>query len=90
MLNRIMTSEAREKLNNIRLVKPERATQVESMIISAAQNQQLSERLTEEQLKDLLIKVTEQSQQKTRVTIKRRPRTTFDDEDDEDDDDDNW
>lgn len=83
-----MTSEAREKLANIRLVKPERATQVESLIISAAQSGQLGGRLTEDQLKDLLLKVTEQTQQKTSVTIMRRRRRF--DEDDDDDDDDNW
>lgn len=82
-----MTSEAREKLGNIRLVKPERASQVESMIINAAQSGQLGGRISEEQLKDLLTKVTEQTQKKTNVTIMRR-RQRFDDDDDDDDDDD--
>lgn len=80
-----MTSEAREKLANIRLVKPERATQVETMVINAAQSGQLGGRITEEQLKDLLTKVTEEMQKKTSVTIMRR-RKRFDDDDDDDDD----
>lgn len=89
MLNQIMTPEAREKLNNIRLVKPDRAVQVESMVINAAQSGQLEGRITEDQLKDLLQTVTEKTQQKTSVTIDRR-RRRFDDDDDDDDDDDNW
>lgn len=87
MLNQIMTSDAREKLANIRLVKPDRASQVESMVISAAKSGQLSGPVTEEQLKELLQTVTEQTQNKTKVTIMRR-RRAFDDEDDDDDDDD--
>lgn len=88
MLNQILTPEAREKLANIRLVKPDRAEQVESMVISAARSGQLGGRVTEEQLKDLLQTVVEQTQKKTSVTIVRR-RRGFDDDDD-DDDDDNW
>lgn len=87
MLNQITTSEAREKIANIRLVKPERAEQVESYIISAAQAGQIGQKITEEQVKDLLRKVTQQTQNQTKVTIVRR-RTAFDDDDDDDDDDD--
>lgn len=81
-----MTGEAREKLANIRLVKPERADQVESYLINAAKSGQLGGKVSEEQLKDLLRSVTEQTQKRTKVTIMRR-RAAFD-EDEEDDDDD--
>lgn len=88
MLNQILSPEAREKLSNIRLVKPERAKQVESYLINAAQSRQLGGKVTEDQLKELLRNVTEQTQKRTTVTIKRR-RQLFDDFDDDDDDDDN-
>lgn len=88
MLNQIMTSEAREKLANIRLVKPDRAEQVESMVINAARSGQLNGRVSEEQLKDILQTVTEQTRKETSVTIMRRRRRAFDDDDDDDDDDD--
>lgn len=81
-----MTSEAREKLANIRLVKPERADQVENYIINAAQGGSLAGRISEEQVKDLLRKITEQTQKSTKVTIMRR-RRAFDEEDDDDDED---
>lgn len=87
ILNQVMSSEAREKLGNIRLVRPERAEQVESYVIRAAQSGQLSGKVSEEEVKDLLRRVTEQTQKNTKVTIMRR-RPIFDDDDDDDDDDD--
>lgn len=86
MLNQILSPEAREKIANIRLVKPAKAEQVENYVINAARSGQLSEKITEEQLKDLLRTVTEQTQKQTKVTIMRR-RNLYDDEDDDDDDD---
>lgn len=86
MLKQVLSNEAREKLSNIRLVKPERAEQVENYILSAAQSGQLSGKVSEEQFKDLLRNVTEKEQGKNKVTIMRR-RPLFDDDDDDDDDD---
>lgn len=86
MLKQILSNEAREKLSNIRLVKPERAEQVENYILSAAQSGQLPGKLSEEQFKDLLRNVTEKEQSKNKVTIMRR-RPLYDDDDDDDDDD---
>lgn len=85
MLNQIVSPEAREKIANIRLVKPERAAQVEALIINAARSGQLGSRVSEQQVKELLQQVTESTQKKTSVTIMRRRR--FDDDDDDDDDD---
>lgn len=86
MLQQILSNEAREKLANIRLVKPERAEQVENYIINAAQSGRLAGAVTEEQIKDLLRNVTEQTQRQTKVTIMRR-RPLYDDDDDDDDED---
>ncbi|CDF37046.1 unnamed protein product [Chondrus crispus] len=86
MLKQILSNEAREKLSNIRLVKPERAEQVENYILSAAQSGQLPGKISEEQFKDLLRNVTEKEQSKNKVTIMRR-RPLYDDDDDDDDDD---
>lgn len=86
MLKQILSNEAREKLSNIRLVKPDRAEQVENYIINAAQTGQLGGKVSEEQLKELLRNVTEKEQSKNKVTIMRR-RPLFDDDEDDDDDD---
>lgn len=86
MLNRVLSPEAREKISYIRLVKPAKAEQVENLIINAARTGQLSGIINEEQVKDLLRTVTEQTQKRTKVTIMRR-RNLYDDDDDDDDDD---
>ncbi|KAI0563434.1 Double-stranded DNA-binding protein [Gracilaria domingensis] len=86
ILNQIMTSDAREKLANIRLVKPERAQQVETYLINSAQGGQLRGKINEEQVKDILRSLTEQTQKRTKVTIMRR-KPVFDEDDDDDDDD---
>lgn len=89
LLNQVVTPEAREKLANIRLVKPDRADHVENMIISALQSGQLRGRVNEEQVKSLLETVVEQTRKETKVTIVRR-RRAFEEDDDDDLDDDKW
>ena len=85
MLKQILSDEASERLNNVRLVKPDKATQVESYVINLAQSGRLTGRLSGDQLKDLLHQVAEQTGTETKVTISRR-RRAFDDEDDDDED----
>ncbi len=85
ILKQILSDEASERLSNIRLVKPEKARQVEGLVINAAQSGRMSGKLSDEELKDLLLKVSEQTQRQTKVTIARR-RRAFDDDDDDDDD----
>lgn len=87
ILKQVLTNEASERLSNVKLVKPERARQVESYVINAAQSGRLQGKVGEEQLKDLLQQVTQQTQQQTKVTISRRRRAFDDDDDDLDDDD---
>lgn len=86
LLKQILLPAAAEKLANVKLVKPERAAQVETYVINAAQSGQLPGKVTEEQLQDLLRQVSEQNQKTTKVTISRR-RMAFDSDDDDDDDD---
>ena len=54
-----MTKEARERLNRIRLVKPEIAEKIEIAIIQAIQQGQIKEILTEQQLMNILNELTE-------------------------------
>lgn len=85
MLKQVLTPEASARLANVALVKQEKARQVENYLINAAQSGKLGGKVTEDQLKDLLTQVTEQSRPK--VVISRRRNTAFDDDDDDDDDD---
>lgn len=83
MLAAILLPQARERLARIRLVKPEKARAIEEMIIGAARQGALREKVTEERLIELLEQVNERAEKKTTVTIQRR-RRAFDDDSDDD------
>jgi programmed cell death protein 5 len=57
-LLRYMTKEARERLNRVKMVKPEIAEKVEMALIQALQMGQIKNRLSDEQLKEILEEVT--------------------------------
>ena len=58
ILRQILTPEARERLNRIKIVKPELADAVEIQLIQLAQAGRLGNVLTDEQLKTILRKLT--------------------------------
>uniref|UniRef100_A0A2P2K357 DNA-binding protein DDB_G0278111 isoform X2 n=1 Tax=Rhizophora mucronata TaxID=61149 RepID=A0A2P2K357_RHIMU len=80
MLSQILTSEARERLARIALVKPEKARRVEDVILRAAQVGQIVEKVSEERLISLLEQINTQTTKQTKVTIQRR-RSVLDDDD---------
>ncbi|MBP5475359.1 MAG: DNA-binding protein [Methanomicrobium sp.] len=57
ILMQILEPEARERLNTIKLTKPEFAKAVEQQLVMLAQSGQLRERLTDERLKVILKKL---------------------------------
>lgn len=69
-------------MSSIALVKPERAKQVEGLLIQMAQTGQLTGKLGEAELVGLLEKVSSQTQKKTTVKFERR-RLDLDDSDDD-------
>ena len=81
ILGQILTQEARERLNNIKLVKPEKAKALEETLIRMAQTQQLSSRVDDEQLKQMLGSM---SGEKKGPTIKIQRKRFNDSDDDED------
>ena len=54
ILRKILTPEARSRLSNIRMVKPQLAEQIEMQLIQLASSGRLIEQVTDEQLKTLL------------------------------------
>jgi programmed cell death protein 5 len=54
LLRQILTPEARARLTNIRMVKPQFAEQIELQLIQLASSGRLKGQLTDEQLKGLL------------------------------------
>lgn len=53
----LLTSEARQRLNNIKIVKPELADIVEEYVIQLASSGKIREPLTDEEFKQLLIAI---------------------------------
>ncbi|XVE88332.1 hypothetical protein DITRI_Ditri19aG0061300 [Diplodiscus trichospermus] len=80
MLSQILSSEARERLARIALVKPEKARGVEDVLLRAAQMGQVVEKVSEERLISLLEQINTQTTKQTKVTIQRRWSVLDDDD----------
>ncbi|XXH03139.1 Ubiquinone biosynthesis protein [Hypoxylon texense] len=80
ILNQILHPEAADRLGRIRLVKEERATDVENRLIMLARTGQLRQKVTEAQLKELLNAVAE-NREEEKIVVSRRKN--WDDEDDD-------
>ena len=55
ILKQILSSEARSRLNNIKMVKPELADMVEQYLIGMATQGKIPGQITDEQLKQILL-----------------------------------
>jgi programmed cell death protein 5 len=56
-LRKILTPKARQRLTNLKMVKPEFAEQLELQLIQLAQQGRVNIPVTDEQLKDILMKL---------------------------------
>ncbi|KAF2839011.1 DNA-binding TFAR19-related protein [Patellaria atrata CBS 101060] len=82
ILSQILAPEALDRLGRIRLVKASRAEDVENRLIMLARSGQLRQKVTEEQLKELLGAVSEQQGEKEKIVVSRRKGGWDDDDDD--------
>ena len=57
LLRRILTPEARSRLTNLNIVKPEFTQQLELQLIQLAQQGRINIPITDEQLKELLVRL---------------------------------
>ncbi len=57
LLRRILTPEARSRLTNLKMVKPEFTGQLELQLIQLAQQGRIAIPITDEQLKELLVRL---------------------------------
>ncbi|KZZ90512.1 DNA-binding TFAR19-related protein [Moelleriella libera RCEF 2490] len=81
ILSQILHPEAADRLGRIRLVKEQRATEVENRLMTLAQTGQLRQKVTETQLKELLNAVAD-NQEKEKIVVSRRKGWDDDDDDD--------
>ncbi len=72
ILRVILTSSARERLANVKLVRPELARLVEDQIIALVQAGRLRPPVDEDIVKELLAAFYEQTRRETRIRIKRK------------------
>ncbi len=69
VLKQILTSEARSRLNNIKMVKPELSNLVEQYLIGMASQGKMPSQITDDQLKKILLSI---QQPKRDFKINRR------------------
>jgi programmed cell death protein 5 len=69
ILRKILTNEARERLGRIKIARPDLAENIENQLIMLAQNDQLKNKINDEQLRLILSKILPK---KRDFKIKRR------------------
>lgn len=69
LLRRILSSDARQRLTNLKMVKPEFAEQIELQLIQLAQSGRLKIPVTNQQLKEILAQLQPQRRD---IKIRRR------------------
>ncbi|XP_072321840.1 programmed cell death protein 5 [Eucyclogobius newberryi] len=83
ILAQVLDQSARARLNNLALVKPEKAKAVENYLIQMARFGQLGGKISESGLIEILEKVSQQTEKKTTVKFNRRRVMDSDDEDED-------
>ncbi len=72
LLRRILTPEARARLSNLKLVRPELARIIEDQLIALAQTGRIRIPITDHELKRLLLQIYEQTHRETRIRIREK------------------
>jgi len=63
ILSQILTNEARQRLSNVKMVRPELAEAIEIQLIQLAQSGRLNSKITDEQLKKTLKQISQRKRE---------------------------
>ncbi len=72
ILRVILTPEARQRLNNVKLVKPEIASSLEDQLIALAQAGRIQVPITDDELKEILAQIANQNKRDFKIQIRER------------------
>ena len=72
LLRKILTEKARERLNNVKLVRPDLATLVEEQLIALAQSGRVPVPIDEDVVKAILAELYARTHREPRITFKRK------------------
>lgn len=64
ILMNILTEDARQRLANIKLARPETAAMLENQLISLAQSRRISQKINDSQLRQMLAQITPKSRER--------------------------
>ncbi|AWS00047.1 DNA-binding protein [Metallosphaera hakonensis] len=72
ILRTILTTEARQRLTNVKLIKPELAESLEDQLIALAQSGRIKIPITDDELKEILSQIAGQTKRDFKIQIKER------------------
>ncbi|QKQ99279.1 DNA-binding protein [Metallosphaera tengchongensis] len=72
LLRSILTQEARQRLNNVKLIKPELAESIENQLITLAQSGRIRIPISDEELKQILAQIAGQTKRDFNIQIRER------------------
>eukprot|EP00461_Guttulinopsis_vulgaris_P003253 UN03254 len=81
----MLTPEARERLDRLALVNPEKASAVGDLIVAHASEGFISQRVTDDQMKEFMDIVNAKQSKGGKITIQRKRYQDSDDDDNDDD-----
>ncbi|MCX8188344.1 MAG: DNA-binding protein [Nitrososphaeria archaeon] len=67
IIRTFLTPEARQRLNNVRMVKPEVAEFVENQIVQLVLSGKLKRQITDEEIKEILSNIAERERREFRI-----------------------
>ena len=80
MLTQLCTTQARERLNRIAIVKPDKVRQIEDNLLQAAMRGQIRSKITEEAVISMLEQTTAAASTSIKI-LRRKPNFDSDEED---------